>query len=170
MAGNEVERLKALLFQKEELLLASRAGLAATMTDHFGEEAEEIIRNFLQDGAREWAASVAEADRKANKKIDIQGLMDFLWEPLRQEGFEFTYEQSERGCQLHVTRCPVAEIAKRLKLEKWGFIFHCMGDEPICEGYNPEIILTRTKTLMEGEEYCNHFYSYREDNKNTHVT
>ncbi len=169
MANNEVERLKTLLFQKEELLLASRAGLAVAMVDHFGEEAEEVIKNFLKDGTRAWAADAAETDRKANKKNDIQGLMDFLWEPLRHEGFEFTYEQSELGCQLHVTRCPVAEIAKRLKLEKWGFIFHCMGDEPICEGYNPEIALTRTKTLMEGDEYCNHFYSYREDNKDPYV-
>lgn len=96
--------------------------------------------------------------------------MDFLWEPLRQEGFEFTYDQNERGCQLKVTRCPVAEIAQAHQLEKWGFIFHCMGDESICEGYNPEIALTRTKTLMEGDEYCNHLYYYRRDSRNTYAT
>jgi hypothetical protein len=50
--------------------------------------------------------------------------MNFLWEPLRQVGFEFTYEQNEQGYQLKVTRCPVAEIAKALKLEKWRFIFY----------------------------------------------
>jgi predicted ArsR family transcriptional regulator len=169
MKNNEVQQLKELLFQKEQLLLVSRAGLSAAMVDRFGEEAEEVIKTFLKQGAREWAANAAEADRKANKQNDIQGLMDFLWEPLRQEGFEFAYEQNERSYQLKVTRCPVAEIAKAFHLEKWGFIFHCLGDEPICEGYNPEIAFIRTKTLMEGDEYCNHHYSYRKDIKSADV-
>ncbi len=169
MANNEVKQLKELLFQKEQLLLVSRAGLSAAVVDRFGEEAEEVIKAFLAEGTRAWAASAAEADRKANKKNDIQGLMNFLWETLRQEGFEFTYDQKKQGCQLKVTRCPVAEIARAQKLEKWGFIFHCLGDESICEGYNPGIALTRTKTLMQGDEYCDHFYYYREDAKKTYV-
>lgn len=87
--------------------------------------------------------------------------MNFLWGPLRQEGFEFTCTQNEQGCQLKVTRCPVAEIAKAHKLEKWGYIFHCLGDESIAEGYNSEIGFVRTKTIMEGEQYCDHCYYYR---------
>jgi predicted ArsR family transcriptional regulator len=164
---DEVELLRELLLQKERALLASRAGLATAVVDHFGEEAEEVIKTFLREGARDWAAKAAEADRQANRRNDIQGLMNFLWEPLRREGFEFTYEQDEQGCQMKVTRCPVAEMAKALKLEKWGYIFHCMGDEPICEGYNPEMAFKRTKTLMEGADYCDHFYYYREQSKNT---
>jgi predicted ArsR family transcriptional regulator len=111
-------------------------------------------------GERKWAASVAQSEKQAHKTNDIQGLIDFLWTPLVQEGFEFTYEGNEQGYQMHVTKCPIADIAKALKLEKWGFIFHCMGDAAICEGYNPEIRFTRTKTLMEGDAYCDHFYSY----------
>jgi predicted ArsR family transcriptional regulator len=160
MRHDEVEQLKERLFQKEQQLLASRAGLAAAMVDYFGEEAEEVIKNFLKKGTRDWAAHAAQADIEANRENDIQGLMNFLWEMLRPEGFEFTYDWNELGCQLKVTRCPVAEIAKALKVEKWGFIFHCWGDEAICEGYNPEIRLRRTKTLMEGDEYCDHFYYY----------
>jgi len=167
MKNHENEQLKALVFQKERLLLESRAGLAIAMVDHFGEEAEEVIKRFLKNGARDWAAGAAQADIRANNRNDIQGLMNFLWEPLRQEGFEFTYDRNERGCQLKVTRCPVAEIAKGLKLEKWGFIFYCMGDESICEGYNPAIALKRTKMLMDGDEYCDHFYYYQQHPKDT---
>jgi predicted ArsR family transcriptional regulator len=160
MKSKETERLEELLLQKERLLLMSRAGLATAVVEHFGEEAEAVIVRFLKGSARNWAANAAEADKRANRNNDIQGLMQFLWEPLREEGFEFTYEQNEQGCQLKVTRCPVAEIAHALRLEKWGYIFHCMGDEPICEGYNPEIKLKRTKTLMEGHDYCDHLYYY----------
>jgi len=162
MKNSEVKQLKELVFQKEQLLLISRAGLAQTLVERFGEEAEEVIKRFVKDGAREWAAGVAETDRRADRKNDFQGLMNFLWEPLRQEGFEFTCDQNELGFQLNVTRCPVAEIAKAHRLEKWGFIFHCMGDETICEGYNPAIAFRRTKTLMEGDDHCDHFYYYRE--------
>ena len=156
---NEIELLKERLFQKEQLLLMSRAGLAAAMVDHFGEEAEEVIRNFLKKDTLDWAANGAQADIRANKRNDIQGLINFLWEPLRREGFEFTYNWNELGCQFKVTRCPVAEIAKALKAEKWGVIFYCLSDEAICEGYNPAIRFRRTKTLMEGDEYCDHSYS-----------
>jgi predicted ArsR family transcriptional regulator len=157
---DEIQQLKQRLFQKEQLLLGSRAELAMAVIDHFGPEAEEVIKNFVNDGTRKWAASIAETDRQADKKNDIQGLIDFLWKPLPQEGFEFTYEQNEQGYQMHVTKCPIADIAQSLNLEKWGFIFYCMGDAAICEGYNPEIRFTRTKTLMEGDDYCDHFYSY----------
>ena len=160
MKHHEIEQLKEQLFQKEQLLLMSRAGLAAAMVDHFGEEAEEVIRNFLKKGTLDWATNGAQADIRANKKNDIQGLINFLWEPLRREGFEFTYDWNELGCQFKVTRCPLAEIAKALKVEKWGVIFYCWSDEAICEGYNPGIRFRRTKTLMEGDEYCDHFYSY----------
>lgn len=158
----EIEQLKELLFQKERSLLISRAGLSQAVVDHFGEEAEEVIERFLKDSARDWAAEAAEADKEANKENDIQGLIEFLWEPLRAEGFEFSYEQDGQAYQMRVTRCPVAEIARSLGLEKWGYTFHCMGDYPICEGYNPSIEMTRTKTLMGGDEYCNHRYYYRE--------
>ena len=162
MKDNEIERLKEKVFQKEQLLLLSRAGLATAVIEHFGEEAEQVIRDFIKKETRAWAAKAAEADMKAGQANDIQGLVNFLWEPLHEEGFEFTYEQNEAGYQFTVTRCPVAEIAKAYKLEQWGFIFHCMGDEAICEGYNPRITFKRTKTLMEGDDCCDHFYAYRE--------
>lgn len=157
---DEIHQLKERLFQKDQLLLRARAELAIAMIDHFGEEAETVIKQAVNASTRTWAASVAESEKQAQKKNDIQGLIDFLWKPLVQEGFEFTYEQHEQRYQLHVTKCPIAEIAKALKLEKWGFIFHCMGDQAICEGYNPDIQFTRTKTLMAGDEYCDHCYSY----------
>lgn len=150
MKQDEIEQLKERLFQKEQLLLGSRAGLAMAVIDHFGPEAEEVIKDFLNNSTRKWAANAAKSDKQVNRENDIYGLINFLWEPLREEGFEFTYEQSEQGYQMHVTRCPIAEIAKALKIEKWGFIFYCMGDAAICEGYNPEIRFMRTKTLMEG--------------------
>ena len=162
MENDAIVRLEEQLLEKERFLLSSRAEPAEAVVDHFGEEGEAVIKRFLTDSARDWAARAAQSDKEANKENDIQGLIAFLWEPLRNEGFEFTHDQSEQGYQLHVTRCPIAEIAKALKLEKWGYVFHCMGDESICEGYNPEIGIKRTKTLMEGDEYCNHLYYYRE--------
>lgn len=157
---DEIQELKERLFQKDQLLLSSRAELAIAMIDHFGEEAEEVIKQAVNAGTRRWAASVAQSEKQAHKKNDIQGLIDFLWAPLLQEGFEFTYAEHEQCYQMHVTKCPIADIAKALKLEKWGFMFHCMGDKAICEGYNPDIHFTRTKTMMEGDEYCDHCYSY----------
>ena len=34
----------------------------------------------------------------------------------------------------------------------------CSVDECIATTFNPQIGFRRTKTLMQGDEYCDHFY------------
>ncbi len=155
---NEVASLKQLLAKKEELALIAKADLLQLIISRYGDEAESLIDNHLKESVKKWAQETAALDLKNGKKNDIQGLIDFLWEPLKAEGFEFSYQINDGSYQMKVTKCPMAEIAKRNGIEKWGYKFSCMNDEPICEGYNPQIKMKRTKTMMEGDEYCDHLY------------
>jgi predicted ArsR family transcriptional regulator len=162
---DEIKQLKERLFKKDQLILSSQAQLATVVIDHFGKEAEEVINNFIISNTHRRAKKFALSAQQANKKNDIKGLIQSFWIPLLPEGFKFTYEKREEGYQMNVTNCPIANIAKALNLEKWGYTFHCMGNQAICDGYNPEIHLRRTKTLMEGDAYCDHFYFYYQREK-----
>jgi predicted ArsR family transcriptional regulator len=159
---DNVGELKKLVTKKEELGLIAKSELSQLFIEKCGSAAEEIIDRYQKMGAKKWGMEEAKKRMLEGKEIDIEGLLLFLWKPLLKEGFEFTYELISKTCQMNVTHCPIAEIAKKNHIEKWGYKFHCMSDESICEGYNPKLKMKRTKTIMEGSEKCNHFY-YFED-------
>lgn len=92
----------------------------------------------------------------------IEDLIRLLWEPLRTQGFEFTYEQTDEGFQMHCTACPHAALAQELDAADWMFALTCACDEHIVAGFNPAMGFRRTKTLIEGDDCCDHFYYYKD--------
>ncbi|WZP00084.1 L-2-amino-thiazoline-4-carboxylic acid hydrolase [Isosphaeraceae bacterium EP7] len=63
-------------------------------------------------------------------------------------------EQSPDRLDFDVTRCRYAEMYKALGLEKLGPSLSCVRDYTLAEGFNPDIRLTRTQTIMEGADHC----------------
>ena len=91
-------------------------------------------------------------------KNDIDGLKETLWTWVEEAGFEFTVLETDEGTQFHVTKCPLAEMARKVQATDWGYICYCADDPHIVAGFNPAIGFRRTKTLMEGHDCCDHFY------------
>jgi hypothetical protein len=50
---------------------------------------------------------------------------------------------------------------EEMGIKELGFILSCSRDFPFMEGFNPEIELRRTKTIMEGAECCDFRYKKR---------
>jgi L-2-amino-thiazoline-4-carboxylic acid hydrolase len=71
-------------------------------------------------------------------------------------------EQTLTTYFFNVTRCPYYEKYRELGLEEFGVYFSCCRDEPFARGFNPQIRLLRTKTIMEGADHCDFRY-YLED-------
>ena len=67
-------------------------------------------------------------------------------------------EQTPTTYFFNVTRCPYFEKYKELGLEEFGVGFSCCRDEPFARGFNPQLRLERTKTIMEGSDYCDFRY------------
>jgi predicted ArsR family transcriptional regulator len=106
----------------------------------------------------EWARLAAQ-----NGSNTIGDLIRLLWEPLRAQGFEYTQEQRADGVQMRCTRCPMADGAHEMNIADWMFRLDCGADEHIVAGFNPKIGFRRTKTLMQGDDCCDHFYYYKEN-------
>ncbi|MCK4844876.1 MAG: L-2-amino-thiazoline-4-carboxylic acid hydrolase [Candidatus Heimdallarchaeota archaeon] len=101
---------------------------------------------------------VREMWKKIAEKLDnntIDDLIDALW---NNEYFEYSVTKEQGNVQLNVTRCMFFEIAKELGVTEMAFNFFCVDDPYIVEGFNSEIGFSRTKTLMQGDGYCNHCY------------
>lgn len=67
-------------------------------------------------------------------------------------------EQTPKTFFFNVTRCPYYEKYRDLGLQKLGVGFSCCRDEPFARGFNPQLRLERTTTIMEGGAHCDFRY------------
>ncbi len=124
----------------------------------FGEQVIEIIS--AERGRKveaQWRTIAREHGRN-----DIEGLKETLWKWVGEVGFEYTFTETAEGTQFCVTKCPLAEMAHALGVPDWGYLCYCADDPHIVAGFNVALGFRRTKTLMEGQDCCDHFYYKRE--------
>jgi hypothetical protein len=67
-------------------------------------------------------------------------------------------EQSEDAFEIDVTGCRYAEFYKELDEPELGFLLVCSADFSTAEGYDPDIELSRTQTIMQGASHCDFRY------------
>ena len=147
--------------------LGDIAQISKVMSEEIGyDKFKEIFLKMRHKNLTDWTSEVAQTDIKEGRKNDIEGIIRFLWEPLEEEGFRFSYEKKDDGnYQFKVTNCPIANIAKDSGIEEWMYLYMCLSDYSITEGYNPDIGFKRSKTIMQGDDYCDHCYFCKESKK-----
>ena len=67
-------------------------------------------------------------------------------------------EQTNSTYIFNVTRCPYYEKYQSLGVAEFGVALSCCRDEPFARGFNPNLKLVRTQTIMEGAEFCDFRY------------
>lgn len=88
----------------------------------------------------------------------IADFLRLLWDPLPKLGFEFTSTTTADGVQMHCTHCPHVALGEALHAKTWLYHLVCGGDPHMVAGFNPDMGFRRTKTLMQGDAYCDHYY------------
>jgi hypothetical protein len=68
-------------------------------------------------------------------------------------------EQTNSTLFFNVKKCPYYELYRNLGIERYGVSFSCCRDESFAEGFNENLKLKRTMTLMEGDICCDFRYS-----------
>lgn len=107
----------------------------------------EVISALARDAGAEMARLFGEASLTA-----FAGCLE-RW---REDGsLEIEIlRQDEEHLEFNVTRCRYAEMYHRLGLADLGSSLSCQRDFALVRGFNPEIHLTRTQTLMQGATHC----------------
>jgi hypothetical protein len=70
--------------------------------------------------------------------------------------------QAEDRLDFDVTRCKYAEFYKDLGLAELGYLIHCNRDHAMVVGFNRDVELTRTQTIMEGASCCDFRFRKKE--------
>jgi hypothetical protein len=65
-------------------------------------------------------------------------------------------EDTPQAVEVKVTECLWAKTFREMGAAEMGYRLICYRDYGDCLGFNPRITLTRTKTLMQGDDCCNH--------------
>ena len=133
----------------------NRLNLLNNLDNKYGEENVLIVIDKIisTNCSRDWKFIGKE------KGNSFDNFLKILCEPLKNEGFEFVYEKKDNITKFCVTKCPVYDIAKRFKAEKWLYHLACLTDEPTITGFNSNIKFSRTQTLMQGHPCCDHCYT-----------
>jgi hypothetical protein len=67
-------------------------------------------------------------------------------------------EKQDMRYEFNVTRCRYAEMYRRLGIPELGQILSCSRDFAAGEGFNQNLKLTRSKTILGGDEHCDFRY------------
>ena len=86
----------------------------------------------------------------------VKELMRLLLKDFQDAKYEI--EDIENGVRTITRKCPIAEVYTSLGRQKYGKFFHCFADPYICAGFNPAIKYEKKRSLMAGDEYCEHYY------------
>ena len=70
--------------------------------------------------------------------------------------------QNEAEFAFNVTRCRYAELYRSLGMAELGAVLSCNRDFALIEGFNKDVELTRTQTIMGGATHCDFRYKLRE--------
>ena len=148
---NEVGVLK-----RREIEARILAPLIGAFAAEFGRERVlEIARRVIVQIAREQGRSLADqmggnslARFVKSKENWVKG--DALSIEVRQV--------SDAAYDFDVTRCRYAEMYRILGIPELGAVLSCGRDFALGEGFNPDLKLTRTQTIMEGALCCDFRY------------
>lgn len=75
--------------------------------------------------------------------------------------------RSETEFGFDVTRCRYAELYRSLGIPELGAVLSCNRDYALIEGFNPDVMLTRTQTIMQGATHCDFRYRIPPQSENS---
>lgn len=125
----------------------------------FGRErVVEVVREVIVRIAHEQGAQLAEVVQGKTLAHFAKGLE--FWK--KDDALQLeVLEQNDEKLSFNVTRCRYAELYQALGLAELGATLSCNRDFALMEGFNPEVALTRTQTIMGGAAYCDFRYQVR---------
>ena len=123
-----------------------------TLANEFGRDRViPMVRDIIVGIAREQGREIAQQMGGDSLSRFATALGDW------QKGDAYrmdVLEQSDERFSFNVTRCRYAEMYRALGIPELGALLSCNRDFALVEGFNPDVKLTRTQTIMEGATHC----------------
>jgi len=129
---------------------------------------DEFGRNRVFEVARRVIVEVAqEQGRQLAERMGGNSLTHFAaalddWKKGDAYRMDVLRQDDERF-EFNVTRCRYAEMYRALGIPEVGALLSCNRDFALIEGFNPDVGLERTQTIMQGATHCDFRFRRRTD-------
>jgi hypothetical protein len=131
--------------------------LLKALQAELGEErANAIVRKALGDLYRQFG----EEFWRSRKSQDVGDNMASAFKTFAA-GNALDYDVIKRtpdAFEVNVTACRYARFYQELGVPELGFLLVCAADFTMADGYDPDVRLTRTQTIMQGASHCDFRY------------
>ncbi|MFM7128756.1 MAG: L-2-amino-thiazoline-4-carboxylic acid hydrolase [bacterium] len=140
------------LLERRSIEAAIVGPLVRAFIDRFGEGPSlEVLSGVIEQLAR--AAGQDLATFLGEHSLEAFASTLDRWKAGGALELEILQEGPER-LEFNVTRCRYAEMYRQLGLADLGKTLSCLRDFELAKGFNQEIELVRTQTIMEGAPFC----------------
>ncbi|MBD3788328.1 MAG: L-2-amino-thiazoline-4-carboxylic acid hydrolase [Sphingomonadales bacterium] len=132
------------------------------LTDRHGQdEADAVIGAAVSRSAIEQGRGFAEALGHTPGFADFAAILP-NW--TRDDALQIEMlETSAERFEFNVRRCRYAEMYHEMGLGRIGHLLSCNRDGDFCIGYNPQMQMTRSQTIMGGASHCDFRYRMAPD-------
>ena len=150
------------LIQQVKIQAQVLVPLVKALQAELGEErANALVRRAVGDTYRRYGE---EFWRKKNEKDLGKSMASAFATFARDDALDYRVrEQSQDAFEIDVTGCRYAEFYKELGEPEFGFLLVCSADFTMAEGFDSDIKLTRTQTIMQGASHCDFRYKRLRD-------
>ena len=118
--------------------------------DYLGALATAATRHSVQVG-QQWAES-----GPTNDMATWTAWFDDADNPFHDRLTFDVVERTDSVCEIKITECLWAKTFCEASAPDIGYAVSCSGDSAMCHAFNPKMRLERTKTLMQGDDYCDY--------------
>ena len=133
------------------------AAIASTLIRKFAsivgaEKAFEIAAETIREAAADAGRRLSEKTGSATL-AELAQVVRAVWARDNALEIEFLRETADE-LFFNVRRCGYAEMYKASGLADFGYCLSCNRDRSFVEGFNADITMKRTQTIMEGAGFC----------------
>lgn len=153
----EVAKLKDTIVESRLEAIRDKARYVRRFRERFGGGVLEEAKKVTIEGAEKWMKNAHLSPEERNLEevkrfyAGETAFVDYAW-----------VEDTPERLRARVTRCRWAEELKKDGNDReLGFALICAGDVGYCAGLNPNMKFSRTRTLMMGDDHCNHTYELK---------
>ncbi len=144
------------VLKRREIEARILAPIIEAFAEEFGRErVVELVKRVIVGTAKQQGAGLAE--QMGGNGLEVFAQTKTNW--VKGDALTVDVLQSnEAAYDFNVTRCRYAELYRALGIPELGAVLSCGRDAALGAGFNPDLTLTRTQTIMEGAPYCDFRY------------
>jgi predicted ArsR family transcriptional regulator len=163
-SDDSVDRLNGVgVLTRREIEARILAPVIDALGQRFGRDevvaiVREVVAGIARDQGRAMAASRGDAS--------LASFAETLGPWTKDDALRLRVVQEEPArFDFDVTRCRYAEMYRALGIPELGEVLSCQRDAALIEGFNPDVTLTRTHTIMQGATTCDFRYRARAEDE-----